>query len=479
VSERPWPAAEDPDEEADWAIDFDDSGAGTAELDGDAPLIVFVHIQKTAGKTLRHILRRLYAGPGRSVHVPNFFAKPELHWSAVAERTDDRPPGHEVAHGHMLFEPDRWPRDARFLTILRDPVERTISHYYWLNERRGARSGWDSIEEALDQGAIRDNLQVRVIAGADPAGPVTATMTEDAIAALDRFSGVGLTERFDESLVLFRRALGWRTTAYERVNSTNSRAPRTALDDATIERIQEHTRFDQLLYDVAAERFDELVRGQPDDFHVEVGIVRAAVARIPVKAAWPEQPVVLSTDDVDARALVVNSEGSRLAAEFDRQRLIEATRQIAFLRSELESRVRVPGGYADHYLDQALRTALARIEQLETAQEGARQKIARARKRLRNSTADAETAAPAPDAAVDAPDAAEPPPAAPADADVVPAEAAEEAVSATPKKKQQRPREPDAARRPKAAQKKVPRAASAERTPKASRAERPKATRPT
>jgi hypothetical protein len=376
MGERPWLIG-DPDEDAGWGLDFDDDGLLAAEVASGAALVVFVHIQKTAGKTLRQIIRRQY--PGRSVHVPNFFAKPELHWSTVDELSEHTPRGLEVAHGHMLFVPDRWPATARFVTILRDPVERTISHYYWLNERRGARSGLGSIEDALGAGAISDNLQVRVLAGADPPGSVTAAMAEDAIAALDRFSVVGLTSRFDETLVLLGRAFGWRTGAYERVNSTNSRVPREALDAATIARIEEHNRYDLELYAIAARRFDALVRAQPDDFHLEVDIVRAAGARTALDAPWPQQPLVLSTEGIDARALVVNSEASRLVAELDRQRLHAATRRIARLQSELRSDART-SGYEDP--DEALRVALARIDQLQRAQRGAKQKIARARKRL-------------------------------------------------------------------------------------------------
>jgi hypothetical protein len=377
---RQSPIVEDPDEDGDWAFDDDDVSASDKET--DAPLLVFVHIQKTAGKTLRNIIRRLYAGAGRTVLLPNFFAKPDEHWSAIDELARRCPPDLEVAHGHMLFAPDRWPHGSRFVTILRDPVERTISHHYWLNERREARSQWRSIGEAINKGAIPDNLQVRVLAGADPPGPVTPTMAEEAIAALDRFTAVGLTERFDESLVLLGRALGWRTTAYERVNSTSSRVPRNALDAATIKRIEEHNKYDRELYAVAAERFDELVRAQPDDFRLEVDIVRAAVARTPIDEPWPQRSIVLSTDGVDARALLVSSEASRLAAELDRQRLRAATRQIRLLQSQ-QSRARVPAGDADENADQALRAAMARIDDLESAQRGARQKIAKARKRLR------------------------------------------------------------------------------------------------
>ena len=409
MGERPWLIAEDPDEDAGWGLDFDDDGLRAARVASDAPLVVFVHIQKTAGKTLRQIIRRQY--PGRSVHVPNFFAKPDLHWSTVDELSERPPPGLEVAHGHMLFVPDRWPATTQFVTILRDPVERTISHYYWLNETLGskesrrARSVLGSIENAIDQGAISDNLQVRVLAGADPSGPVTSVMAADAIAALDRFSVVGLTSRFDQTLVLLGRMFGWRTAAYERVNSTNSRVPREALDAATIARIEEHNRYDLELYAVAAARFDELVRAQPDDFHLEVDIVRAAVARTALDAPWPEQPLVLSMKGIDARALVVTSEASRLAAELDRQRLRAATRQVAALQSDVQSRARVPG---DEHADAALQAALSRIDQLETAQRGARQKIARARKRLGDTPP--EPALVAADASAEADDVAPVPP---------------------------------------------------------------------
>jgi len=402
MSERP-STAEDPDEDADWGVDLDEAGVRATDVESRSPLMVFVHIQKTAGKTLRQILRRQYAGPGRSVHVPNYFPKPDLHWATVDELVERRPPELEVAHGHMLFVPSRWPRDSRFVTILRDPVERTISHYYWVNERRGSRSGLGSIEDALEA-TVPDNLQVRVLSGANPSGPVTSAMADEAIGSLDRFSVVGLTSRFDETLVLLGRAFGWRTAAYERINSTNSRVPRDALDAATLARIDEHNRYDQQLYAVAAARFDELVRSKPDDFHLEVDILRAAVARTPLDVRWPQQPLVMSTDGIDTRTLLVASEASRLAAELDRQRLRAATRQIAALQSELQAKALVPGGYLDQHADEALRAALARIDQLETAQRSARQKIARARQRL------GDTPAPrvkAPDSPADNGDAAQ------------------------------------------------------------------------
>ena len=106
--------------------------------DEKEPLLVFVHIQKTAGKTLRQILYRQYTR-GRTRLVRNYFVAPDVSLNVIkslAAKPDDL----GVIHGHILFWPDiEWPEGTRFLTILRDPVERAISHYYWLRARSRTR----------------------------------------------------------------------------------------------------------------------------------------------------------------------------------------------------------------------------------------------------------------------------------------------------------------------------------------------------
>ena len=62
---------------------------------------------------------------------------------------------------------------------------------------------------------------------------------------LDGFIAVGLTERFDESLIMIRRALGWRLPAYMSTNAALSGQPGDP-DDGAATAIRERNLFDLL-----------------------------------------------------------------------------------------------------------------------------------------------------------------------------------------------------------------------------------------
>ena len=109
--------------------------------------------------------------------------------------------------------------EATFVTILREPVDRTLSQYDFLAEAgRGGGlipPGLDddsrtlSLEEAFDRGYLPDDLQTRMLCGlVSPYDDLPADALERARTNLrDRFAYVGTTERFDELLaVLNRRA---------------------------------------------------------------------------------------------------------------------------------------------------------------------------------------------------------------------------------------------------------------------------------
>ena len=59
---------------------------------------------------------------------------------------------------------------------------------------------------------------------------------------------VGLTERFDESFILLRHAMGWRLPMYMSVNAAgDSESP--SVDEDAIAAIRERNRLDLELYD--------------------------------------------------------------------------------------------------------------------------------------------------------------------------------------------------------------------------------------
>jgi hypothetical protein len=162
-----------------------------------APLIVFVHINKAAGTTVRYILRSTYGSRHCDVepwHGPwedPPFSTPDLrrvrkiypHLASIA--------GHRISGYVDLEEPGT---EFRYLTFLREPVALCASRFqYQLDYRKKQDLVF---EEWIQKDWVRD-AQTQRIAG--------TTNAADAISVIDKKEMfVGLTERFDGSMVLFK-----------------------------------------------------------------------------------------------------------------------------------------------------------------------------------------------------------------------------------------------------------------------------------
>ena len=260
------------------------------------PLLVFVHIQKTAGKTMRQILYRQY-GRGHTRLVRNYFVAPDVSLNVIKSLAGGPSADLRVVHGHILFWPDvEWPAGTQFLTILRDPVERVISHYYWLRARSSRFR--KTLEDALIGGSINDNLQTRVLAAQmPPFGETTDEMLEEALRGLKRLTVVGLTERFDESFVLATRMLGWRRMLYRKENVTPDRKPQDDISAKAIDLIKRYNALDIELYRSANKRFEQEVEAQGEGFAIEVEALRRAnevVAGTPEGAPIPPLPSTIT-----------------------------------------------------------------------------------------------------------------------------------------------------------------------------------------
>jgi hypothetical protein len=93
--------------------------------------------------------------------------------------------------------------DIQWVTFLREPLERTASHYQYDVQRGGVDIPF---EEWITHDVVRDR-QTRIIAGPDGTGT-------QAIDLLGRFAFIGRSNRFDESLVLMQQAVGLRDIRY-------------------------------------------------------------------------------------------------------------------------------------------------------------------------------------------------------------------------------------------------------------------------
>ena len=245
--------------------------------------LIFVHIPKSAGTTLSRIIdweydpRRIYSVTGRY-----------FRWSynRLLRLPQHRLLKIQVFKGHMPFGLDRhltWP--ATYLTVLRNPVDRAISDYYFsVNgvlhpDHREVKKL--TLREFI-QTTPYNNIQTKLLAGQIPgydflAGECTPEMLTAAIKNLrNRFALVGLTERFEESLALAKLFFGWTVRRYVSFRVTRGRPSKDFIPAATRTLIAEHNAFDVALYDQAVNLFEELAARNRERIDDEIRALRRA-----------------------------------------------------------------------------------------------------------------------------------------------------------------------------------------------------------
>ena len=227
------------------------------------PTLIFLHIGKTGGTTLRKILRRHYRDDEvlvvRAVRRPREETLAEFAALPVEAREHPR-----LILGHTVFGlHEHVPRPSTYITILRDPRSLVESQYSYVLRTPGHRhhdaARRMSMAEYIESGIAQEmnNSQTRALAGlADVAyGENPPELLERAKQNVEQhFAVVALTERFDESLVVLGRH------SYVKAKVGGRREPVPA---ATVELIDRMNALDAALYAWAAERLQAQIAADP------------------------------------------------------------------------------------------------------------------------------------------------------------------------------------------------------------------------
>ncbi len=263
--------------------------------------LIFVHIPKTAGSTFHLILNKRYA-PKETCNL--FGAKyqdPEI------KKFIDAPiEGKEhirLLKGHMPFGLHAYlPGNANYISILRDPVERVVSQYYYIkkNQRNPLHSqveGGDmSIEEFVSSGIAigMNNGQCRFLNG-DLAEYAfnrcdDSLLTKVKTNITQRFIWLGITERFDESIFMLSKLMGWQTPPYYiRENVSKVRKSIREVDESAIRIIEAYNTLDKRLYEYANSLLDEAIAGY-EGFYSELEKFQKANEKKQRRWGWlPDQ----------------------------------------------------------------------------------------------------------------------------------------------------------------------------------------------
>jgi hypothetical protein len=254
-------------------------GETRARIAETPPVVIFLHAPKTGGTTLVRIIERQCAsGSVLSLYDSSYGEE-------LAAYPSDQIRHLRAVVGHFYFGVHAFiPRPSLYIILLRDPVDRVISHYHFVRREPGHYLHQAANELSLSEFVVAcgvdepNNDQTRLLAGRYQAEG-NAPCADDMLAAAkqnlrEHVAVAGLTEEFDRSLLLMRRTFGWGTPFYVRENVTKKSLRREVVSPETRRVIEEYNALDQEIYDDARSLFKERVRGQDASFQPELSRFR-------------------------------------------------------------------------------------------------------------------------------------------------------------------------------------------------------------
>jgi hypothetical protein len=231
-------------------------------------VLVFQHIRKTGGTSMKEIIAHNYrrAKETRVTYTPTDVM--DEWWPAWAaslgEQGQDRlltVSGHTASYALKVLG-----RPTRAITILRDPVDRLISRWYFAGAQRDEPFPGFLLDPLMHKSATEwFNPQSRSLLdghydttelafGLEPP-PDADVWRERLFTILARHYLVGIQEAYDETIRMFGEALGWTDfrPSLQKVNATRPR--NLKLSRADVELIHAANWLDVELYDHYAAGF--------------------------------------------------------------------------------------------------------------------------------------------------------------------------------------------------------------------------------
>ena len=245
------------------------------------PFLLFIHIPKAAGTTLRSIVDCQY-GADNVLTYYNQLSRQMLDNLDYHLRASDR--DYRGLIGHFKYGVHEiLSRQARYVSFLRDPVALAVSSYFEkLNMNRPHFTKPDgslfSLDETLDrEGWNYANQQVKYLTGMADNAEVNE---EDLATCLNNittdFAFVGTVEKFNPSILLLSRALGWKPCLYNRLNPGGLRSD---ILPSTLTRIASLNLLDRKLHDLVEDRLAKQVQAQEPIFNAALAELEAELDR--------------------------------------------------------------------------------------------------------------------------------------------------------------------------------------------------------
>ena len=222
-------------------------------------LFIHLHIPKTGGTTLRDIIQRQYRSE-KILMIP----KLEESENILKEVSTSQINQLKLIQGHLKYGiHNHFHRRAKYFAIIRDPINRVLSTYYYvlsqknnpqnLSTSNNQMTIYDYVQSGVNPFLI--NGQTQLISGktGDIDNPIIQSEELFSLAKENienDFLFLGITEMFDETILILKNMLGWHMPYYSIANRTKKKPNYDAVNPTIISFIKEHNQLDIKLYNI-------------------------------------------------------------------------------------------------------------------------------------------------------------------------------------------------------------------------------------
>ena len=238
-------------------------------------LIIHLHIPKTGGTTLRDIVNRQYSS--ENILTIQTIDKSKKIVKILSSNKINQL---EIIQGHLKYGiHNHFDRTAKYFAIMRDPVDRVLSSYYYvisqednpqnLSKTNKTMSIYEYINSGINPFLI--NGQTQLIAGKkcsinDPLIKSNELLDIAKENINKNFILTGTTEKFYESILLLKKILNWKSPYYSRANRTKNKPDYSKIETEIRNFIKEHNQLDINLYNYVKKSIDTKIREAGKDF---------------------------------------------------------------------------------------------------------------------------------------------------------------------------------------------------------------------